>query len=127
MAGPQQRPRLHDLFTAPGYSEAATTDPGKPGRPSRPSAPTLGDLGQCAFVVPGKTPPREIGTLFREDRTLRAVVVDIDGLVSLLTRDQLDDQMTGRLGYGRALNTRGDAAALRDYPTCSVTPRCTTH
>lgn len=50
--------------------------------------------------------------MFRADRALRAVVIDLAGTLSLLTRDQLDHQMTGRLGYGRALNTRVMAADL---------------
>lgn len=62
--------------------------------------------------MPGKTPAREIEALFREDRTLRGIAIDVDGSLSLLTRDQLDHEMTGRLGYGRALNARGYAAAL---------------
>ncbi|MCX6497350.1 MAG: EAL domain-containing protein [Arthrobacter sp.] len=70
----------------------------------------------------GKTPSREIETLFREDRTLRAVVVDVAGSLSLLTRDQLDHEMTGRLGYGRALNARGDAAALLPQTGSALPP-----
>lgn len=64
------------------------------------------------MVVPGDAPSTEIETLFRADRGLRAVVIDVGGTLSLLTRGQLDERMTGRLGYGRALNARVRAAEL---------------
>ena len=89
-----------------------STDPGSPGRAPRPSFRILTDLGSPALVVPGDKPSTEIEALFRADRGLRAVVVDVDGTLSLLTRGQVDDRMTGRLGYGRALNARVKAAEL---------------
>lgn len=62
--------------------------------------------------MPGEAPSTEIEALFRADRGLRAVVIDVGGTLSLLTRGQVDDRMTGRLGYGRALNTRVKAEDL---------------
>ncbi|MGO4190074.1 putative bifunctional diguanylate cyclase/phosphodiesterase [Arthrobacter sp. YAF17] len=87
-------------------------DPGIPGRAPRPSSRTLAELGSIAVVFSGDSPSIEIEALFRADRGLRAVVIDVHGTLCLLTRDQVDDRMTGRLGYGRALNTRVKAAAL---------------
>lgn len=88
----------------------------------KPSTPTLGDLGFEAMVLSGDTPSGEIEALFREDRGLRAVVVEVRGIPTLLTRDQLDHQMTGRLGYGRALNARVTAEALVPCTTFSLPP-----
>ncbi|MHA7293875.1 putative bifunctional diguanylate cyclase/phosphodiesterase [Arthrobacter sp. HLT1-21] len=92
-----------------------------------PNAPhltptTLGDLGFEALVLPGSTPSSEIEAAFRSDRGLRAVVVDVEGNQFVLTRDQVDDQMTGRLGFGRALNTRATAAALLPRASFSLPP-----
>lgn len=99
-----------------------SNDPGIPGRSPRPAEPTLGDLGCQALVLPGGTPSSEIEALFRADRALRAVVIDVAGSLSLLTRDQLDHRMTGRLGYGRALNARAEAAALLPSTSSALPP-----
>ncbi|MFJ6311325.1 putative bifunctional diguanylate cyclase/phosphodiesterase [Pseudarthrobacter oxydans] len=88
----------------------------------KPSTPTLGDLGFEAMVLGGCTPSGQIEALFREDRGLRAVVIEVRGDLSLLTRDQLDHKMTGRLGYGRALNARVTAEALVPCTTFSLPP-----
>jgi len=88
----------------------------------KPSTPTLGDLGFEAMVLPGDTPSAEIEALFRANRGLRAAVVEIEGNQSLLTRDQLDHRMTGRLGYGRALNARATAQALVALTTFRLPP-----
>lgn len=85
---------------------------GTAGRARRPPLRVLADIGYRASVVSGDAPSTEIEVLFRSDRGLRAIVVDAGGTLSLLTRGQVDDQMTGRLGYGRALNTRVKAADL---------------
>lgn len=89
-----------------------STDPGRPGRAPRPSSRTLADLGFPALVLPGEAASTEIEARFRADRSLRAVAIDSGGALCLLTRDQIDDRMTGRLGYGRALNARAKAAEL---------------
>ncbi|MCX2748708.1 bifunctional diguanylate cyclase/phosphodiesterase [Arthrobacter sp. MI7-26] len=65
-----------------------------------------------AIVVPGAVVVAEIDAMFRSDRTLRAVVIEQDSSFALLTRDQLEFMLTGRLGYGRALNTRRTASEL---------------
>lgn len=78
----------------------------------RPLPSCLGDLGVRAIVVPGAVVAAEIDAMFRSDRTLRAVVIEQDGSFALLTRDQLEFMLTGRFGYGRALNTRRTASEL---------------
>ncbi|WP_406636715.1 putative bifunctional diguanylate cyclase/phosphodiesterase [Pseudarthrobacter quantipunctorum] len=88
----------------------------------KPSTATLGDLGFEAMVLGGCTPSGQIEALFREDRGLRAVVIEVRGDLFLLTRDQLDHKMTGRLGYGRALNARVTAEALVPCTTFSLPP-----
>ncbi len=88
----------------------------------KPSTPTLGELGFEALVLRGDTPSAEIEAVFRNNRGLRAVVIQHQGSLALLTRDHLDQQMTGRLGYGRALNSRVTAEALVPCTTYSLPP-----
>lgn len=64
------------------------------------------------MVLPGSTPVPDLDELFRADRALRGVVIKSPAGPSLLTRDQLQATMSGRLGFGRALNVRSDAAAM---------------
>ncbi|OOP63309.1 hypothetical protein BMF89_07130 [Arthrobacter sp. SRS-W-1-2016] len=66
----------------------------------------------AAFVVPATVSATEIDAMFRNDRGLRAVVVEQGESFGLLTRDHLEFKLTGRLGYGRALNTRRTASEL---------------
>ncbi len=94
------------------YQESVSIEPATAGRAWRPRPRVLADLGFRALVVPGDASSTEIEAQFRSDRSLRAIVVDVAGTLALLTRGQVDDQMTGRLGYGRALNTRVKAADL---------------
>ncbi|MEW1821154.1 EAL domain-containing protein [Arthrobacter sp. NPDC080031] len=63
-------------------------------------------------VVPGTVSATEIDAMFRSDRGLRAVVVEQGESFGLLTRDHLEFKLTGRLGYGRALNMRRTASEL---------------
>ncbi len=72
----------------------------------------LGDLGVEAIVLPRSTRALEVDELFRADRSLRGVVIDGPEGPALLSRDQLEFKMSGRLGFGRALNTRAKAADL---------------
>jgi diguanylate cyclase (GGDEF)-like protein len=88
----------------------------------KPSSLALGDLGFEAIVLPGTTPLGEIEARFRADPGLRAVVVEAEGNQFLLTRDQLDHRMTGRLGYGRALNARITAQTLVPRTTFALPP-----
>lgn len=80
--------------------------------PMRPLPSCLEDLGVAAVVVPGTALATELDAMFRSDRGLRAVVVEQSGSFGLLTRDHLDFKLTGRLGYGRALNTKRTASEL---------------
>lgn len=123
--GTRRRRTSHLMFTCRWLSldmQDAWPPPLRPVPAVKPSAPTLGDLGFEAVVLSGNTPSGEIEALFREDRGLRAVVVEVRGIPTLLTRDQLDHQMTGRLGYGRALNARMTAEALVPCTTFSLPP-----
>ena len=74
------------------------------------------------MVLPGGMPSGGIEALFRADRMLRAVVVDVNGTLGLLTRDQVDHRMAGRLGYGRALNARAAATELLPAATFTLPP-----
>jgi diguanylate cyclase (GGDEF)-like protein len=123
--GARRRRTSHLMFTCRWLSldmQDAWPPPFRPVPAVKPSAPTLGDLGFEAVVLSGNTPSGEIEALFREDRGLRAVVVEVRGNLILLTRDQLDHQMTGRLGYGRALSARMTAEALVPCTTFSLPP-----
>lgn len=62
--------------------------------------------------MPGNVAAAEIDAMFRSDRALRAVVIEQDSSFALLTRDQLEFMLNGRLGYGRALSTRRTASEL---------------
>ncbi|HKU30639.1 MAG TPA: bifunctional diguanylate cyclase/phosphodiesterase [Arthrobacter sp.] len=86
----------------------------------RPLPTRLGDLGVRAIVRTGNSSAAEIDALFRGDRTLRAVVIDHGGTLALLTRDQVEFKLTGRLGYGRALNSRRKASELLPAPAPSL-------
>lgn len=74
------------------------------------------------MVLPGGMSSGGIEALFRADRRLRAVVIDVDGTFGLLTRDQVDHRMAGRLGYGRALNSRAAATELLPAVTFALPP-----
>jgi diguanylate cyclase (GGDEF)-like protein len=67
---------------------------------------TLGDLGVPAMIVPGSTQALEVDELFRTDRALRGVLIEGPAGSGLLTRGEVEFRMSGRLGYGRALNAR---------------------
>lgn len=87
-------------------------DAGKPVPVLRPPPSCVGDLGVEAPILPDTVLASEVDALFRSDRRLRAVVIEKAQSFALLTRDQLNFTLTGRLGYGRALNTRRLAADL---------------
>ncbi|WAH98114.1 putative bifunctional diguanylate cyclase/phosphodiesterase [Arthrobacter sp. MMS18-M83] len=72
----------------------------------------LGKLGVEAMVLPSSTRALEIDELFRADRNLRGVVIEGAKGPALLTREQLEFKMSGRLGFGRALNARSEAADM---------------
>ncbi|WP_167139500.1 bifunctional diguanylate cyclase/phosphodiesterase [Diaminobutyricimonas sp. TR449] len=73
---------------------------------------TLGDLGVPAMIVHGSTQALEVDELFRTDRALRGVLIEGPARSGLLTRSEVEFRMSGRLGYGRALNARAVASDM---------------
>lgn len=73
---------------------------------------SVGELAVEVAVVQAKMPVPEVDSLFRADRQLRAVIVQSGSHLELLSRDQLQFELTGRLGYGRALYSRATAGQL---------------
>ncbi|MGM7775416.1 putative bifunctional diguanylate cyclase/phosphodiesterase [Arthrobacter sp. KNU-44] len=76
------------------------------------NALVLGALGFEAIVLPGSTQALEVDELFRANSSLRGVVVDSPAGPALLSRDQLEYKMSGRLGFGRALHARATATDM---------------
>ena len=72
----------------------------------------LTDLATDAQLISASTPVSEIDRIFRSERQLRSVVVQEGEIYSLLSRDQVEYTLTGRLGYGRGLHSRSTAAQL---------------
>ena len=72
----------------------------------------LADLATNVQVVSGATPVAEIDRLFRADRQLGSLVVEDDGTYFLLTREQVEYTLTGRLGFGRGLYARSAARQM---------------
>ncbi|PXA67109.1 putative bifunctional diguanylate cyclase/phosphodiesterase [Cryobacterium arcticum] len=88
-------------------SIASDTDLGRVERVLR-----LADLATSPKLVPAATPVTEIDRLFRADRNLRSLVIHENGIYSLLTREQVEHALTGRLGYGRGLHARSTAVQM---------------
>ena len=63
-------------------------------------------------MFPAATLLLEIDGLFRTDRGLRAVAIEDTQGHSLLTRDQVENAMSGPLGFGRELSSRAQASDL---------------
>ena len=72
----------------------------------------LADLAVDATLVPADTPVAEIDRLFRDERGLRSLVVQNGHGYSLLTREQVEYTLTGRLGFGRGLHSRSTAGHM---------------
>jgi diguanylate cyclase (GGDEF)-like protein len=72
----------------------------------------LADLAADATLVPASTPVTEVDRLFRDERGLRSLVVHDDHGYSLLSREQVEYTLTGRLGYGRGLHSRSTAGQM---------------
>ena len=72
----------------------------------------LADLAISVQQVSATTPVTEIDRIFRADRQLRSLVVHEDGICFLLTREQVEFTLTGRLGYGRGLHARSTAIQM---------------
>ena len=74
--------------------------------------PSLLDLASEVVVIAGSLPVAEVDRMFRRDPDLQAVVVSRGETYALLSRDQVQRKLDGRLGYGRALHTRARVDAL---------------
>ncbi|MDJ0378632.1 bifunctional diguanylate cyclase/phosphodiesterase [Cryobacterium sp. PH31-L1] len=72
----------------------------------------LADLATGVQVISASTPMNEIDRVFRADRQLRLLVVRDDGVQFLLSREQVEFTLTGRLGYGRGLHARTTARQM---------------
>lgn len=72
----------------------------------------LADLATSVRILSGATPATEIDRVFRADRQLGSLVVDDGGVYFLLTREQVEYTLTGRLGYGRGLHARSTAMQM---------------
>ena len=69
-------------------------------------ATAIGQLAVPATLVAPSTPLTEVDRIFREDRSLRSVVVDGGGGLGLVDRTEFDTLFIGRFGYGRHLHAR---------------------
>ena len=90
---------------------------------SQQNALVLGEIGFEAIVLPGSTQALDVDELFRADSSLRGVVVDSPSGPALLSRNQLEYKMSGRLGFGRALHSRATAADLLSDSNFTVPAR----
>jgi diguanylate cyclase (GGDEF)-like protein len=81
---------------------------------------SLVELAERVVVVPGDEPVRRVDRMFRLEPDLQAVVVEVGRSYALLTRDQVQRELDGRLGYGRALHQRSRVADLLPSETFSL-------
>ncbi|WP_158251963.1 bifunctional diguanylate cyclase/phosphodiesterase [Cryobacterium sp. M25] len=72
----------------------------------------LADLATSVQQVTATTPVSEIDRIFLANRQLRSLVVREAGSFFLLTREQVEITLTGRLGYGRGLHARSTAIQM---------------
>ena len=70
----------------------------------------LGEIGVPLEILPATTPVAEIEALLRGDPLLPGVIVAGPAGHRILSRAAIERLVIGRLGYGRALTTRGTAA-----------------
>jgi diguanylate cyclase (GGDEF)-like protein len=75
---------------------------------------TVGDLSTAVPTLDARTPILDAERRFRDDLTLRAVAVATPEGPALLTLRLLEAQLSGRLGYGRALLSRAVVADIVD-------------
>lgn len=66
----------------------------------------LGDIAVPASLVPGSSRAADVDELFRRDESLPCVVVDAATGPVLVDRASFEAALTGRLGFGRVLNSR---------------------
>ncbi|TJY69860.1 EAL domain-containing protein [Arthrobacter sp. CAU 1506] len=91
-------------------------------RPRADRPQRVGELGQKVPVVAADTLIMEVNGWFQADRSLQAVAVEADGGHWLLLRERLESELSGRLGYGRALNSRTRVGQLRPEHSFAVAP-----
>jgi diguanylate cyclase (GGDEF)-like protein len=84
------------------------------------SGPDLADLAVEVAVVRSDTPVDAVDRLFRADRQLRAIIVQTSHSVALLSREHLQYELSGRLGFGRALHARATAGHLLPHETFTL-------
>lgn len=85
----------------------------------------LSDVAVRVPVSSGQTPVMDVNGWFHDDPELQAVVVDLGGKHWLLSRDRLESELNGRLGYGRALNSRTKLNQLAPDDTLVLAPGLT--
>ena len=73
-------------------------------------------------MVSADTLIMEVNGWFQSDRSLQAVAVEADGPHWLLLRERLESELSGRLGYGRALHSRTRVGQLRPDHSFEVDP-----
>ncbi|WP_344003033.1 putative bifunctional diguanylate cyclase/phosphodiesterase [Microbacterium paludicola] len=74
----------------------------------------MGDLSTPVPTLAADTPILVAERRFRDEPTLRAVAVAVPGGLALLTLRLLETQLSGRLGYGRALLSRAVVGGIVD-------------
>ncbi len=84
---------------------------------------SAGDLADEAVVLSPDTPALEVDAAFRLDPTLRGVVTRDGERLLLLSRQQADDRLAGRHGFGRALYTHRMLVDLMPQDTLTVESR----
>jgi diguanylate cyclase (GGDEF)-like protein len=72
----------------------------------------LADLAYDVAIIEPDRPVRDVDRMFRLDPQLRSVVIRYDGEYGLLSREHLHNDLSGRLGYGRALHSRAIVGEL---------------
>jgi diguanylate cyclase (GGDEF)-like protein len=86
---------------------------------------TVGELAFDVPVVTPDTPIRDVDRLFRRDRHLRAVIVAAGPGAALLSREQLEFELSGPFGYGRSLHSRSRARDLTPQHDVALPARAT--
>ncbi len=84
----------------------------------RDFGPRLAALVIEVPVVDTTTPIAAVDRLFRNDRRLRGVIVKTANSFGLLSREHFQSELSGRLGYGRALYCRADVGQMLRGEEC---------
>ncbi|WP_146251987.1 putative bifunctional diguanylate cyclase/phosphodiesterase [Xylanimonas oleitrophica] len=91
------------------------------GQTDRSAGRTIGELSAPVPQVDAADAVSLVERIFREHPQLRAVaVVGLEGPPALLSRSSLERQLSGRLGYGRALLSRAVAGDVVDAHSLRV-------